>query len=137
MNQAIYILLLLFALFLGCKSNNEKSIERLSITDPKLVEFETTDTIVKQAVIKAINYLSKEENKTDIKDFYLNEIKIHQDTIKLMINHADYYLVKQMMEEEEKTDEFLWMPPTGNWSGKDRTILYLTKKDSIIDVLDQ
>jgi hypothetical protein len=112
------------------------------------VDFDPSDVVIKRATIKVQDYLTIKESHSDINDFYLDSIYVKRDTIILMINHADYYIEWRMMKEEESRQkdlrergdtelEVLWAPPTGNWSGKDRTILYLSKTDSIIDVLYQ
>jgi hypothetical protein len=144
--QIITIGLLTF--LLACKSDRNESADDFLIPDPRLLDFITSDTNVKRAIAKTVDHLTKEESGTKMSDFYLDSISIKSDTIILMINHADYYTEWRLMKAEEKRQkelkergdtliEVMWVPPTGNWSGKDRAIIYLTKKDSIIDMLYQ
>lgn len=135
-------------IFLSCKTDKDKTTDNFPIPDPKLVDFDTSDIVIKRATIKVRDYLTLKEGDTSINDFYLDSVYVKMDTIILLINHADYYVEWRMMKEEESRMmqlegrgdtlvEALWVPPTGNWSGRDRTILYLHKMDSIIDILYQ
>ena len=119
----------------------------IEIPDPKLVDYNSDNLIVMRAVEKARGYLEQHEKGTNMTEFYLQKVEVKADTIVLMINHADYYVEvayqkageERMKRQEENGDTLilLYVPPTGNYSGMDRTILYLIKQDSIIDILYQ
>lgn len=138
----------LLTLLFACNVDKPKTTDNFPIPDPRLVDFDPSDSIIKRATIKVRDYLTTTEDKVNINDFYLDSAYVKADTIILMINHVDYYVEWRLMKEEEKRQkelkargdtitEILWVPPIGNWSGRDRTILYLIKKDSIIDILYQ
>lgn len=148
MKQISQIAFGLLTLLLACKVDKSKPTDNFPIPDPRLVDFDPPDSMLRRATRKVRDYLTIKENNVDIKDFYLDSAYIKADTVILMINHVDYYKEWRLMKEDEKRQkelkakgdtikEILWVPPTGNWSGRDRTILYLIKKDSIIDILYQ
>lgn len=134
-------------LLLACKAEKTTVTDNFPIPDPRLVDFDTTDTNIQRAITKARDYLSVLEKDTNISDFYLDSLYVTSDTIVIMINHVDYYDTWRALKQDEKRQKELeakgdtlieiFAPPTGNWSGRDRAILYLIKKDSIIDVLYQ
>ncbi len=75
----------------------------------------------------------------------MDSVYTSMDTVMLLINHEDYYIEWRKMKEEDERQrmlkkkdddfiEYLFVIPTGNWSGKDRAILYLIKSDSLIDI---
>lgn len=144
--QIITIGLLTF--LIACGADKSESADDFSIPDPSILDFKTSDTNVNLAISKTLDYLNKVESDTELKDFYLDSVNVKPDSIVLMINHAEYYLEWRLMKEEEKKQndlkekentiiEEIWIPMTGNWSRKDRTIIYLITKDSIIDILNQ
>ena len=138
-----------------CKTNTEQGEKTLSsepdkvtISDPRLIDFRTEEPNLKKALERVIKYITEKEG--EIQNFYLDSLYMKEDTVILQINHVDYYSVlaqaekeRKRIEELEKEDnneefiEILFLPPTGNWSGKDRTLLYLIEKDSLIDILYQ
>jgi hypothetical protein len=139
----------LLTILVSCRqSASKETTDSFQIPDPRLVDVDTADIVIRRAIIRTRDYLTTKERDTNINDFYLDSLYVKTDTVILLINHADYYVEwRQMMEELKRqkelrakgdsTFEFLYGPPAGNWSGKDRAILYLTDADSIIDVLYQ
>jgi len=147
MRQHILLFFGLFAILLACKTDKEIGTEEFSIPDPRLVDFDTSSTQIQHAVGKVRDYLAMKEKDVSVNTFYLDSLYTKGDTIVMKIVHVDYYEVLRQMKEEEgirkeaaargDTNVQLWIPPSGNWSGRDRTIRYLIKKDSIIDGLYQ
>lgn len=45
--------------------------------------------------------------------------------------------IEALEESGDSAVDNVYISSTGNWSGKDRALLYLTKEDSLIDVLYQ
>ncbi len=140
---ALFTLLLVFH-SCGPQATESKS---LVIPDPKLIEYKTTDGVLAKAVARAQEYLKIKEGGDFISDFYLDSIFVRGDTVELWINHKRHYEVleyfnKELAKEREaaaRGDTLIAInpPPTGNWSGKDRAILYMTKTDSLVDLLVQ
>ena len=138
----------LLTILLSCKPENKETTNNFQIPDQRLIDFDTSDTIIRRAVISARDYLTTKERDTNINNFYLDSLYVKSDTVILLVNHADYYIEWRKMKEEQERQKqlrakgdtvftFLYGPPAGNWSGKDRAILYLIKADSIIDILYQ
>lgn len=148
MRQISQVFFGLVFILLACKADKRNMMEEFSIPDPRLMDYSTSDININRAITKISAYLVMKERDIDINDFYLDSLYMKSDTIVVMINHFDFYKTWHDMKQEEKRQkqlkargdtliEILFLPPSGNWSGRDRTILYLIKKDSIIDILDQ
>jgi hypothetical protein len=141
---------IIFALCVICFSCGLERSEKANkgkeylIPDIEFNKFTTSDSTMMTAVARARAYLAT----TDNGNFYLDSIYTRADTVVMMVNHEDYYIEWRRMKEEEERQrkikengdtvkDYLWVPPNGSWSGKDRAILYLSRKDSLIDVLFQ
>ena len=147
MKQISQIFFGLLTFLMACKVDKKNVTDQFPIPDPRLVDYDTSDINIKRAITKTKDYLAIKETDVNLTDFYLDSLYVKRDTIVLMINHIDAYEIWRAMKEDEKRQKEMeargdalieiYVPPTGNWSGRDRAILYLVKKDSIIDVLYQ
>ena len=142
-------LMITFFSLLTCCTPNTKDVEKnaFKMPDPRLTDYRTDNAMVQKAIEEARDYLAIREQGVSLSYWYLADTKVNVDTVLLMIKHADYYSeLKRLHEAKERESELLkkgdstfilYVPPNGNWSGRDRTILYLIKEESIVDILDQ
>lgn len=137
----------IFTILLACQTDKQIGGGEFVISDPRLIDFDTSNTDIQYAVGRVQNYLKMKEKDFGINTFYVDSLYVKGDTIIIKIKQFDYYEVLQELKESERirkeadaigdTNVRLWIPPTGNWSGHDRMIQYLVSKDSIIDILYQ
>jgi hypothetical protein len=138
-------------ILLSCQNNqNQEDGRKESLkTAPTLVEYSSQDSAVRKSIDRIKDHLAQSEPNDKLTDFFVERVERRQDTVVVFVNHIDYYIQRDKFEKEFVRIDSLKklgadslignvnVPPTGNWSGKDRMILYLTKKDTLIDLLAQ
>ena len=137
-----------FLVLIGCGTDNHRTTESKVLTPSKIAEYNGRDAMESKAIERIKSYLIENEPEVNIKDFYVDKIETKADTVIVNVHHYNYYVVLHRITKETNRIKALesssdsavynvYTPPTGNWSGKDRVLLYLTKEDSLIDVLYQ
>lgn len=130
------------------KKNSISKEENLHITDLKILEIDSTNTEFFRAIGKIKRYLVK--LNVPIDSMYVVGVdSVSRDEWKFRLIHYDSFLIQAQIEAEEQridslekagvTDYYLnFIPPTGNWGGHDRTLVYSTIEHEIIeDLVDQ
>lgn len=118
------------------------------ITPYTITGHEGESAVESKAIERIKNYLVKNEPEVSIDEFFVDKIEQKGDTVVVHVHHYNYYVelakvnkefdrIKSFEERGDSTIGSIYIPPTGNWSGKDRALFYLIKKDSLIDMLYQ
>ena len=119
----------------------------LQIDGLKISKIDSSNTEFSRAVGKIKEYLLK--INVPIDSMYLVAVdSISRDEWKFRLIHYDNFLIQAQVEAEEKridsleeagvTEYYVYPPPTGNWGGHDRTLVYSTIDHQIIeDFVDQ
>lgn len=142
----IYIIIQ-FLLLVSCGADKKVSVDKVH-TPPTIVEYNGESTVESKAIERIKNYLVKKDPEVSIDEFFVDKIEKKGDTVVVHVHHYNYYVelakvnrefdrTKILEERGDSAVGRVYIPPTGNWSGKDRTIFYLIEKDSLIDMLYQ
>ena len=138
-------------IFLSCQNAHSKEDGRKeSIKTPtNLAEYSSQDSVVQKSIDLIKDHLAQSEPNDRLNDFFVDRVERRQDTVVIYVNHIGYYVERDKVNKEfaridslkkQGADSLIgniYVPPTGNWSGKDRMILYLMEKDTLIDLLSQ
>ncbi len=144
----VAIFLLVLSVF-GCGRFLEtgRSANELIIKDPRLTSLNYNDSELDSAVSKIKNHLSG--LGVSIDSMYLLDLDTTSKEQWLFdLVHYNYYLEYAKIDAEEQRIDSLsnlgisthlqYIPPTGNWSGEDRTIYYSPIERKIkLDVIAQ
>lgn len=128
----------------GSSANETDQIE----TGTSIEHYWSNDSTESKAIQKIRKYLMKNEADVPVSEFFIDTVERKKDSIVVHINHYDYYVeldqskkeagrIKKLEEEGVSEIDLEYVPPTGNWSGRDRIMLYLPFRDSLIDLLYQ
>ena len=139
--------LILTTTLLSCGNNKLKKGDPIKTGKP-IEAYYGNDSLEMKAIQRIKEYLVENEPQVTLAEFYVDTIQGKQDTIVVFVRHYDYYVerdradkglarIKRLEEQGATEIDSIYVPPTGNWSGMDRTMLYLVKKDSLIDILYQ
>src|SRR5690606_29631149 len=105
-----------------------------------LAEYSSQDSVVQKSIDRIKDHIAQSEPNERIADFFVDQVERKLDTVVVYLNHVDYYVERDKVDKEfaridslkkQGADSLIgniYVPPTGNWSGKDRMILYLTKR---------
>jgi hypothetical protein len=146
-----YILpsILIILILSGCNSDRSTATEsKLEIKEPKLSEIKSSNTEFSQAIKSIKKYLIKLNVPVDSM-YYVGIDSTHKNKWEFRLIYYDNYKIQAKSDAEKKRIDslekagvteyyFNFIPPTGNWGGYDRTIVYSTSKQEIIaDLVDQ
>ena len=141
LKHVIKLVALLIALgwFISCSSrkpNNEALL--LGIEYSKVKEFNTTGSLINYAHSKIL--LKLESYNEPVDSLYITGVKYDSTLGAIMFDiiHYNTILFKRRRELEDSIHgEYVSIPPTGNFSGFDRTMLYYIDTGILNDQLYQ
>jgi hypothetical protein len=149
--RALPLAIVQLMILLSCRNidNQEVRIRESVKTPTNLAEYSSQDSVVRKTINRIKDHLAQSEPNDQITDFFVDKVERRLDTVVVYVNHIDYYLERDKVDREfaridslqrqgaDSLIGIIYVPPTGNWSGKDRMIVYLTKGDTLIDLLVQ
>lgn len=149
--RVLPLAILQLMILLSCRNIDNQEVGRKdSVKTPvNLTEYSSQDSVVQKSIDRIKDYLAKGEPNEKIADFFVDHVELGLDTVVVYVKHIDYYIERDKVDKEfaridslkkQGADSLIGninVPPTGNWSGKDRMILYLRKRDTLIDLLVQ
>lgn len=141
--------LLIILVLTGCNSDRTTTTEtKLVIKEPKLSELKSSNAEFSQAIDIIQKHLIELNVPIDSM-YYVVVDSTSGEEWEFRLIHYNNYLIQALSEAEKKridsleragvTEFYLdFIPPSGNWGGYDRTIVYSILKNEIIaDLVDQ
>lgn len=146
----IQLKILIILILTGCNSGISTNTEttKLDIKEPKLSELKSSNTEFSKAIYVIQEHLAKLNVPID-SIYYVGVDSTSGEEWEFRFIHYNNYIIQAEADAEKKridslekagvTEYYLnFIPPTGNWGGYDRTIVYSSLKHEIIaDLVDQ
>lgn len=138
--------LLLILILTGCNIDRTTTTEsKLDIKEPKLLDIKSSNSEFSHAIHIIQKHLIKLNVPIDSM-YFLGVDSTSEEEWKFHLIHYNNYLVQAESEVEQKridslekagvTEYYLkFVPPSGNWGGYDRTIIYSRRELQITDDL--
>lgn len=149
--RALPLAIVKLIILLSCRNTDNQedgTIESVKMPTT-LAEYSSHDSVLQKSIDRIKDHLKQSSPNDRIADFFVDRVERRLDTVVVYVNHINYYVERDKVDKEfDRIDSLkkqgadslignINVPPTGNWSGKDRMILYLTKRDTLIDLLSQ
>ena len=131
---------LIFLAIISCKSKVDEEVLKISdIEFPLIMDFQTSDSLTNLALSMVKQELNKKKEPMDSMFITANEYDTLQNLVIFRITHFDSFLLKKKLEIQDSLNGYnmLRVPPTGNWSGHDRTMIYRVCDKELDDIIDQ
>ncbi|MTI19788.1 hypothetical protein E1176_02015 [Fulvivirga sp. RKSG066] len=146
MRHFIYPLtIFISSVLISCNKTIDKPIIYISdIEFPLVSDFQSNDSLTFQAWKEVKNYLTKKDEPLDSMFITGTEYDSSEQFIVFYVTHFDSFLLKRKLEIQDSINEansntdYNWaVPPTGNWSGHDRTMIFRIQDEELSDLLVQ
>lgn len=128
----IFILLLINC----CKSKVDKDILAISdIRFPLIMNFKSSDSLTNLALQMALDELKEKKEPIDSMFVTACDYDSMHNVIIFRIEHFDSFLLERKLKLQDSP--YGQVPPSGNWSGHDRTMIYRLDDMVLNDIPDQ
>lgn len=139
-----YQIFLISVFIISCdKPTASVSLSKSDIKHPLVVDYRTDDSLTHTAWKAIRDELSRKNEPVDSMFISSVELDSGQQMVTFYVIHFDTFLLMRKLEIQDSINQanpnsnyLITFPPTGNWSGHDRTIIYRVQDGELIDLLN-